>query len=334
MAIKSTEFGAFEGKRVDQFHLVSDTGAEVDIINWGVVVRDWRVPVAGGGPRSVVLGFDSFEPYPVHSPYFGAIAGRVANRIGEAQFTLDGETYRTNANWGSHTLHGGKAGLGTLLWDAEPDSAGNAIRFTHSSPDGHMGFPGNVAFAATYTLTGNRLRLEITAEADRRTPISVVQHQYFNLGTGSDVLDHRYQVLGHAYTAVGKDLIPTGAILPVAGTQWDLRTPRTMRDETGAPVDYDGNVVLATGRDHAEPVAIVTGPDGALTLRLWTDRPGVQVYNSVWTDVDGGGKRYGKHAGFCLEDQDLPDAVNNPHFPSVIYGPDRPYRHVCEIEIA
>ena len=333
MAIRVNEFGQYEGERIDQFHLVSDTGVEVDIINWGVVVRDWRVPTGEEGLRSVVLGFDAFDAYPAHSPYFGALAGRVANRIGEGRFTLDGITYKTDANWSRHTLHGGSAGLGTRVWTGEADSATNAVRFTHVSPDGHMGFPGTVEFTATYTLTGNRLRLELGARADRRTPINVVQHQYFNLGTGADVLDHSYQVMGHAYTAVGEDLIPTGAILPVAGTQWDLRTPRTMRDTSGAPVDYDGNVVLATDRRFEEPVAIVAGPDGALTLRLWTDRPGVQVYNSVWTDVDGGGKRFGKHAGFCLEDQDLPDAVNNPHFPSIIYGPERDYRHVSEIEI-
>jgi aldose 1-epimerase len=333
MTVKVEQFGSFEGKRVDQFKLTSDTGVEVDLISWGVAVRDWRVPVAGG-KRSVVLGFEQFDSYPKASPYFGSLAGRVANRISSGRFVLDGKSYEVTKNFGPHTLHGGPEGIGRQVWAGEADSANNAVRFTLHSPDGAMGFPGNVDFTATYTLTGNRLRLDIAAKADRRTPLNVVQHQYFNLGTGSDILDHRYQIAGGAYTELGEMLIPTGAILPAAGSIWDFRAGRTMRDASGAPVAYDGNVVLDTGRNFEDPAAVVTGPDGALTLKLWTDRPGLQVYNSVWTDVTAEGKHFGKHSGFCLEDQDFPDGVNNPHFPSTIYGPGRDYSHRVDIEIA
>ncbi len=333
MSVAVEAFGSFEGKRVDQFKLQSDTGVEVDLMSWGVAVRDWRVPVAGG-LRSVVLGFEQFDSYPAASPYFGSLAGRVANRIKNGTFTLDGKTITLEKNFGEHTLHGGPKGIGRLVWAGEVDSARNAVRFTLDSPDGAMGFPGNVSLTATYTLSGNTLRLDIAAKADRRTPINVVQHQYFNLGTGKDVLDHTYRVNAGAYTELGGPLIPTGAILPVEGTIWDFRAGRTMRDAAGQPIDYDGNVVLDTGRRFEDPVAVVTGPDQALTLKLYTDRPGLQIYNSVWTDVSAEGKSFGKHAGFCLEDQDLPDAVNNPHFPSIIYGPDRDYSHRVDIEIA
>jgi len=333
MGVTAAAFGSFEGKRVDQFKLTSDTGVEVDIISWGVAVRDWRVPVAGG-QRSVVLGFDTFDAYPAASPYFGSLAGRVANRIRDGRFTLDGRTYELTKNFGAHTLHGGPEGIGRLVWDGEVDSAANAVRFSLYSPDGAMGFPGNVDFTATYTLTGNRLRLDIGAKADRRTPLNVVQHQYFNLGTGTDVLDHTYRIAASAYTELGGPLIPTGAILPVDGTVWDLRAGRTMRDAAGQPIDYDGNLVLPTDRRFEDEVANVTGPDGALTLKLWTDQVGVQLYNSVTTDVNAEGKHFGHHCGFCLEDQGLPDAVNHPHFPSTIYGPDRDYSHRVDIEIA
>jgi len=194
-----------------------------------------------------------------------------------------------------------------------------------------------VNFSATYTLKGNRLRLELAATTDQATPISLVQHQYFNLGTTADVLDHTIQVNSSAYTELGADLAPTGAILPSRGTPYDLRRPRTMRDSAGHPVDYDIGMVLDAGRSHADPIASVVAPGGELTLKLWSDRPGVQVYNGVWTDVPApglGGKRYGKHSGLCLEDQSYVDAVHNPHFPNVIHSPDRPYSHWCEIEIA
>lgn len=335
MAIEVSTFGEHDGKRVDQFRLVSDTGVTVDIIGYGVVVRDWRVPVAGG-ERSVVLGFDSFEPYPIHSPHFGSLAGRVANRIKGASFELDGVTYKLPANAGDLQLHGGDEGLGRQVWSGQVDNANNAVRFTHFSPDGAMGYPGNVNFAATYSLQGNKLRLELSATTDRATPISLVQHQYFNLGTTDTVLDHEIQVNSSAYTELGPDLAPTGAILPSRDTQYDLRTPRTMRDANGAPVDYDIGFVLDNGRKFSDPIATVISPDKDLTLKLWSDRPGVQVYNGVWTDiaVPGlGGKSYKKHAGLCLEDQSFADAVHNPHFPNVIHTPDRPYSHWCDIEI-
>ncbi|MEP7240777.1 MAG: aldose epimerase family protein [Devosia sp.] len=334
VAVKS--FGSFEGKQVEQFTLTSTTGVEVDILNWGVVVRDWRVPV-GGGKRSVVLGFESFEPYPAHSPYFGAVVGRVANRIGGGRFSLDGKTYAIVANEGANTLHGGPRGFGKLVWEAKPDDAANAVVFSHTSADGDMGFPGTVKATATYRLTGNRLRLDFAATTDRPTPVSLVQHQYFNLGTGADVLDHEVQLAAHAYTEVGAGLIPTGNILEVTpGSDRDFSTPRTLRDASGKGLDYDGNFVLDSGRDPAEPVAVVRAPDKSLQLRLWTDQPGLQFYNAVYTNIPVpglAGRMYGKNSGFCLEDQAFPDAVNHPHFPSIIITPERPYAHFCEIEI-
>ena len=207
MTVSVERFGAFEGNEVEQFRLVSDTGVEVDIISWGVAVRDWRVPV-GDTKRSVVLGFSGWDAYPVHSPHFGSLAGRVANRIAGASFEVDGVTFRTPVNFaGKHTLHGGPQGLGRVVWRGETDNMNNAVRFTHLSPDGHAGFPGTVAFTVTYTLTGNRLRLDIQAKTDKRTPINVVQHQYFNLGTGPDVLDHNYKVAASAYTQLGEQQI-------------------------------------------------------------------------------------------------------------------------------
>jgi aldose 1-epimerase len=335
MGIAVVAFGTFEGKRVDQFTLQSDTGVGVDIINYGVAVRDWRVPVAGG-LRTVVLGFEDFPAYESHSPHLGSLAGRVANRIGGASFEIEGERYTLPANERTHTLHGGPEGLGRIVWRAETDEAGNAVTFRHRSPDGAMGFPGNVDFTATYSLSGNRLRLDLAATTDRKTPISLVQHQYFNLGTGPHVLDHHFQINANAFTETDEDLIPTGAIVPVAHTHYDLRAERSLRDRAGKPLNYDLNLVLDQDRDLTQPVATVHAPERDLTLRLWTDRPGLQFYNGVYTDIPVPGlhgKHYGNHSGFCLEDQAFPDAVHHPHFPSIWYTPERPYSHWCEIEI-
>ncbi len=330
-------FGNFDGKQVSQFTLTSATGVEVDIINWGVVVRDWRVPV-GGMKRSVVLGFDRFDDYPTHSPHFGAVAGRVANRIAGASFELGGRTYNVPANEGANSLHGGPEGLGRQVWDARADDATNSVVFSLVSPDGAAGYPGTLKLNATYRLDGNRLRLEFGATTDRPTPLSLVQHQYFNLGTTDDVLDHSYWFAANAITEVDGALLPTGNIIETRpGTQWYFRSPRTLRDSSGAPIGYDGNMVLDTGRDPAEPVAIVTAPGGELTLKLWTDQPGLQFYNAMMTDAPVGlglgGKTYGMYSGFCLEDQAFPDALHHPHFPNIVITPDRPYSHWCEFEI-
>jgi aldose 1-epimerase len=336
MSISVSTFGHLNGKRVDQFKLRSDTGVEVDLISYGVTVRDWRVPV-GGKLRSVVLGFEKFEDYPAHSPHFGSLAGRVANRVKDASFEIDSALYKLVPNAGTLQLHGGSEGLGRQVWDGEPDEANNAVRFTHFSPDGAMGYPGNVHFTAVYTLKGNRLRLDLSATTDKATPISLVQHQYFNLGDSDDVLDHTISVASSAYTQLGEDLAPTGAILPSSGSIYDLRAPRTMREGDGNGIAYDIGMVLDHSRDLSEAFASVTSPNKDLTLRIWSDRPGVQVYNGVWTNVPVpglNGRLYGKFSGFCLEDQNLADAVHNPHFPNVIHTPDRPYSHWCEIEIA
>ncbi len=337
MAIAINRVGTDKGKPVDEAVLESTSGVRIAFLNWGCVLRDWQVPVAGK-PRHAVLGFDSFEPYPDHSPYFGAIVGRVANRIRNASFVLDGKTYKLPANEGPNQLHGGPEGIGRKIWTLEPDSAANALKFTYLSPDGEMGYPGAVKFEVTYTLTGNRLRLEMAGTPDAPTPISMVQHHYFNLGLTETVLDHMVHMpYSVARTVAGSDLILTGEIVPVADTINDFLHPRIMRFGTGRGIGYDLNFVLSTGRDPADPIAIATGEDGALTLQLWSDQPGLQFYNGKWTDVDVPGfegRRYGENAGLCFEDQMFPDALNNPHFPTIIATPDKPYRHWCEFEIA
>lgn len=336
MSISVSAFGSHRGKRVDQFRLESATGTRVDIIGFGVAVRDWRVMLPEG-PRSVVLGFETFDPYPVHSPYFGSIAGRVANRIAHARFTMDGTEYRLAPNFETHQLHGGAEGIGVQVWDGEIDSAGTAVRFTYFSPDGAMGYPGNVTFTATYRLEGDTLSLDMAAVTDRKTPVSLVQHHYFNLGTDDHVLDHRLRIKSGARTLLDNDLVADGTIVPTRGTDHDFRAFRTLRDARGNPIDYDGNHLLDTGRDLAEPAAEVIGPDGRLSLMLWTDRPGLQVYNSVSCQVPVpglGGRRYGQYAGLCLEDQMFPNAVNQPHFPDIYITPEKPYRHSCRIAIS
>lgn len=326
--------GSVAGEDVHEVVLASETGVFVAILTYGALIRDWRVPV-GNALRPVVLGFDDFALYPAHSPYFGAIAGRVANRIGGAEFALNGTTYALDANEGSNHIHGGARGTARQIWRIVHAST-DSVHLALTSPDGEMGYPGTLDISVTYTLTGNRLDIDFAATTDKPTPVNLVQHNYFNLAGAGDILGHRLTLAAGAYTELGEGQVPTGAILPVAGSGLDFRTPRGFRDAEGRGQKIDVNFVLDTARDPKKPVAILEAPDDALTLKLHTDQKGLQVYNGwkLALGVPGlDGVAYPAFAGLCLEDQAFPDAVNHPHFPSTIVTPDRPYRHRCGIEI-
>ncbi|WP_011579798.1 MULTISPECIES: aldose epimerase family protein [Chelativorans] len=334
MAGGPRKIAVYEGREVFEATLTSSTGVKVSVISYGAVIRDWQVPVPGG-MRSVVLGFEHFEEYTKYSGYFGAIAGRVANRISGARFMLNGKEYRLQPNEGANHLHGGKRGLSRQVWDMEVLSE-NAVRLSLTSPDGEMGYPGRLDVSVTYRLEGNALELDCTATTDAPTPVNIVQHNYFNLMGEGDIRNHVLWLAANAYTVRDFDLIPTGGIEPVAGTHFDFRKPRPLCDAQGEPIAYDNNLVLDTGRDPSSPVAILKAPDGSLTLALKTDQPGLQLYtgSKINLPVPGlGGRHYPRFAGLCLEDQNFPDAINHPHFPNCVVTPERPYRHWCEIEI-
>lgn len=323
------EFGRLNGAQVLEAALES-AEARVAVLNYGCVVRDWRI---GGAP--VVLGFERFEDYPVHSRSFGIVAGRVANRTAHGRFRLGGVEYLLPVNSGAHHLHGGPVGLGRRIWAMEADSAANAVRLTYASPDREEGYPGAVDFAVTLRLAGARLTFEMEGRPDRPTPVNLAQHNYYNLG-GRDVLGHEVEIRADRYTPVDAELIPTGEIAPVPPAL-DFRRARRMVGADGAPVLLDINLALEAGRDRLAPAAVVHAPESGLTLRLWTDQPGVQVFNAADLDVKAPGlegRRYGAFAGLCLEAQHFPDSLNHPGFPPIIATPEAPYRQVTSVEIA
>ncbi len=343
--IKTGIFGTHEGQKIVQATLTSAAGVEIDVFNYGAAIRDWRVPVSEG-LRSVVLGFNTFEPYVRHGAYFGAIVGRVANRIGGAKFLLGGQEFPLAANEGNNILHGGVQGLHHQVWNLATNDGDNSVSFTHTSAHLAMGFPGTIKFEILYRLVGSRLEIKLSGIPDCPTPISLAQHNYFNLGQKNTVLaktvpaktilDHKLCIAAPHYAPVDADLIPTGDIRPVENSRFDFQEPKTLRNTEGQAWDYDINYVLDAKRSASDPVAQVIGPDAELYLKLYSDRPGVQLYNGAHIatkSIGLTGQKYGAYSGLCLEDQMLPAALNNPHFPSIICTPDNPYHHWCEIEI-
>lgn len=332
MSVATRIFGRHEGREVIEARLES-ASASISVLSYGAVIRDWRV----GAGAPCVLGFDRFEDYPAHSRSFGIIAGRVANRTAGGRFTLGGETFQLACNNGPHHLHGGEKGLGRAHWSLESDSAATALRLTCASPDGDDLYPGAVDFAVEMRLDGSTLTMEMSGAPDRPTPINLAQHNYYNLGGGADIRGHVLRMAADRYLSVDETLIPDGPPRTVEGTIFDFRTARTLAgpDEAGLVIDH--NLCLTEDRDPAAPAATLTNPDSGLTLTLTTDQKGVQLYTARPLDVEVpglDGRRYGPHAGVCLEPQAWPDALNRPDFPAIIATPDAPYRQRLILDIA
>ena len=316
-------FGEHEGRPVHEAMLRSDAGVEVSLLSYGALVRDWRVPDRNERPRTVTLGFDTFEPYPQHSRSFGIIAGRVANRVRDGRFTLGGQTYQLVRNDGGNHLHGGSVGLGRRVWTMEADDA--HARLTIDSADGEMGYPGKVRFIVEVRLEGFALSFTMRGEPDRATPIALAQHSYYALG--GDPRAHELTVAARRVTATDERNVATGEVVDVDGTRYDFRSPR--------PVG-SGKIDINYCLDRCDPAAVLVGETMRLTLT--TDRPGLQVYNAhdmPIIPVPGlGGARYAPYAGIALEAQDWPDALNNAHFPKIIATPDAPYEQRTTVTIA
>ena len=310
--------------------------AAVSILNYGCVLRDWRVDGARGSVP-VTLGFPRFEDYALHSQSHGIIAGRVANRTAGARFEMDGREYRLTPNHGSNHLHGGAVGLGRRIWEMETDDAGNAVHLLYASPDGEEGYPGAVDFEVTFRLEGARLICAMSGVPDRPTPVNLAQHSYYNLGGGGDVLDHEVEIAASRYTPTGPDLIPDGTIAPVAGTRMDFTTARSLGDSDPGRLGLDHNLVLDADRDRKAPAARVSCPRTGLNLRLWTDEPALQIYNGSDKSVavpGHDGRKYGPYAGLCLEAQHYPDSLNRPDWPSIIATSEEPYNQQLMVEIS
>ncbi len=335
MNLSKAEFGKMpDGSAVDLYTLTNGKGMTVKVTNYGGIITHILVPDRNGKTADVALGFDDLGGYLGGHPFFGAIAGRYANRIGNAKFTLNGKEYTLAANDGINHLHGGKVGFDKKVWKAEPVKGRNfvGVKLTYVSPDMEEGYPGTLTSVVTYELTNNNeLRMNYEAVTDKDTVLNLTNHTYFNLGgIGSgDVLGHEMLFFADSYTPVDAGLIPTGEIKSVKGTPWDFLTARTIGERIGQiPGGYDHNHVL---RNQSGKLALgvkVVEPKSGRVMQVYTTQPGVQFYTGNFLDgsVKGKGVSYGKHAGFCLETQHYPDSPNKPQFPSVVLKPGQVYR--------
>ncbi|KAK3440712.1 hypothetical protein EUGRSUZ_B00995 [Eucalyptus grandis] len=300
-----------------------------------------------GKLADVVLGFDSVEPYlKGAAPFFGCIVGRVANRIKEGKFTLDGVEHSLPINKPPNSLHGGHKGFDKVIWEVADYKKGEnpSITFKYHSHDGEEGYPGDVAVTATYTLTSSTtMRLDMEAVPENKaTPISLAQHTYWNLAghDSGNILNHSIQIWANHITPVDQNTIPTGEIMPVKGTAFDFTTEKkigtSIHEVPG--LGYDHNYVLDCGEEKSglKHAAKLKDPSSSRVLDLWTNAPGMQFYTGNYVNgvVGKGDAAYGKHSGVCLETQGFPNAINQPNFPSVIVRPGEKYKHSMLFEFS
>merc|ERR1712007_126885 len=312
----------------------------IRLTNLGATVLSVVVPDSKGNLGDIVLGFDSLDSYKngTLDPYFGAIVGRVANRIKDAEFTLDGKVYHLSANDGNNTLHGGKIGFDKVIWKVAKITGGDrpSIQFTYHSYDGEQGFPGDLDVSVTYTITGNK-ELAVVMKAkplNKATPVCLAQHTYWNLAgqnSGSTILDNKVKIWAHYYTPVDQQLLPTGAITPVQGTPYDFNRETTVGSRIqNALGGYDINMVLDPPKqNHLRHAVRVKDDFSGRILNIWTDAPGLQFYSSnmLKRTVGKGGAIYGQYSALALETQTFPDGVHHPNFPNTVYHPGQMYSH-------
>ncbi|MCL2839147.1 MAG: galactose-1-epimerase [Defluviitaleaceae bacterium] len=298
-------------------------GMALTVTNLGCAIISLVIPTKEK-PTDVVLGFDHAEDYKKLHPSFGVVCGRVANRIGNGKFQLEGKTYQLEINHGIHHLHGGTQGFDKKVWTIE-SAQDNKIIFTLESPDGDSGYPAKLQARVTYTLSDeNILRIDYAATADDTTICNMTNHSYFNL-CGHDtpnIYEQTMQIFSDKITAVDDGLIPTGELMDIAGTPFDFTSPKPL----GKDIEAAGKMNDTDGYDHnyvlrqSGTAAIAHSPTTGITMTVSTNSPGVQLYtaNSIDGTLSGKGVTYQKHSAFCLETQYFPDAVNKPSFPSPI----------------
>ena len=274
-----------------------------------------------GVTHSLILGCPDVTQYLGRARYFGAVVGRFANRICGGRFVLDGREHQTDPNFrGRHTLHGGSDGTDIHIWDVTELSE-NHVLLTLVLPDGHMGFPGRLEIRATLSLEPDALSFDLSARSDAPTPCSLTHHGLFDLDGTGDIRNHHLRIAAQHYLPVDQDLIPTGDIAPVSGTDFDFRSKR----QIGA-AGFDHNFCLSAAPTALRRVAELTGTNG-LTMMVETTACGLQLYDGAYIDGVPGhdGRRYDAHAGVAMEAQAWPDAPNRPNFPSAILRPAEGY---------
>ena len=340
MTIDKTDFGELPtGEKVDKYKL-SNSMISVEVINYGGIITNIRVPDSKGNMKDIALGFNNIEGYINGHPYFGAIIGRYGNRIKNGRFNIDGNEYNLEINNGEHSLHGGIKGFDKVIWSVKELKGNNFIGLKLNYLSQHMeeGYPGNLNVEVNYILNDkNEFKILYTANTDATTILNLTQHSYFNLSgeSSGDILDHEVIINGDNFLPVDGGLIPTGEIRKVTNTPFDFRNEKKIGQDINLDskqldygIGYDHCWVLNDYGKGVRKVAQAKSNSTGILLEVFSDQPGIQFYTGNFLDgtlVSKEGKSYEKRNGFCLETQHFPNSPNQSNFPSVILSPKENY---------
>ena len=336
--VKKDILGDFNGNQILLFTLKNKQGNIIKLTNYGARIVTINVPDKNGKLENVTNGAETLEGITRGDMYGGAVIGRYANRIGNAKFTLDGTEYSLTANNRPNTLHGGRNGWFSKVWDSEilTDSKQPSVKFKYVCADMEEGFPGKVDVEATYTWTDkNEIIIEYFATTDKKTVINITNHAYFNLhGTGNGyIFDHILTIKASNFTPFNSTQIPTGEIRPVKGTPFDFTTAHPVGDKIGENYEnavfnsYDHNFVLDK---KAKIAATVYDPVSGRMMEVITDQPGLQFYSgsgAAWKKAGTNANPATKtRSAFALETQHFPDSPNHPNFPTTVLNPGEKFK--------
>ena len=310
--ITKEKWGVCERGSVDAYTLDNGKGLKLTVLTLGGTIQ--KLEAFG---VDVTLGYDTLEEYVNNSGYFGALIGRVANRIAGAVITLDGVSYLLTKNRAEHMIHGGAVGFDKKIWDAFPEEEKLVLRLR--SEDGEEGFPGTTEVTVTYSLDENNgVRIDYLAIPDKKTAINMTNHAYFNLNGGGSVLGHKAWVDADRYTETDELGIPSGNLPNVEGTFLDFRTEKNLVSGIDHNFCLNGSGMRRVARIRGKRIA----------MEVETTTPGVQIY-CAGLKVPRTGKNGVQYIGncfVCLECQGYPDAIHHENFPSILVDAGEEYR--------
>lgn len=324
-----------DGKRTALYVLTNSNGCEMTVTNYGAKIVSLMVPDKEEKLVDVVAGHDSIDAFlESGEPYFGAICGRVANRIAKGTFELEGKTYSLAVNNGPNHLHGGLKGFNAVVWHVNKVD-NNSIELEYLSVDGEEGYPGNLTVNVTYTITDeNEVVVNYKATTDKPTILNLTNHSFFNLsGAGEPTIqDHILTINADEYLPTDKTAIPYGPAKKVKGTPMDFTTPHSI----GARIDeefqqlefgkgYDHTFVLNKKTENEYSFcARCESPKTGIVMEVYTTEPGMQLYTGNWLSselVGKNGQVYPERSAVCFETQHYPDSINKPEYPSTELHP-------------
>jgi len=341
-AVEKASFGTTsDGQAVEIYTMQNSHGLRAKVLTFGAAIYSLEVPDRDGRLANINANRPGLADYEAKGGAFGSVIGRFANRIGGANFTIDGVKYSLAANNGPNHIHGGPKGFTKRIWKAEPVITKDAatLKLTYTSADGEEGYPGSLTCTLVYELNDrNEWKMDYTATTDKATVLNLSNHSYWNLGGAwsGTALDHLLMVNADKVLKVDEMLIPTGEMIPVADSPLDFRQPRRVGERIGEIKErhFNGGYDHCFVINHKKPgdltlCAKLEDPKSGRTMEVLTTEPGVQVYSAnapSGANVGPNGYPYPKHAAVCLETQHYPDSPNKPSFPTTLLKPGETFR--------